>query len=94
VILPEVSAPTSIAFQVIRIPEPPQHAKVAAQEEVWKENLRFNLYVNATLKYSERKQHLTRTIKKTAHQRNTETAAFQKRYEENINDVTERRIFD
>jgi hypothetical protein len=37
--------------------------------------------------------HLTRTHKKTKHQRNTETAAFQKRYEEeNINDVTERLV--
>jgi hypothetical protein len=39
VILPEVSVPASIALQLIRILEPPQHVKVAAQEEVWKEVL-------------------------------------------------------
>jgi hypothetical protein len=34
--------------------------------------------------------------KKTTHQRNTETAALKKkeRYEENINDVTERMLLD
>jgi hypothetical protein len=40
------------------------------------------------------KGHLTRTIKKTKHQRNTETAAFKKRYEDNINDITEKMTFD
>jgi hypothetical protein len=40
------------------------------------------------------KGHLRRAIKKTTHQRNTETTAFKKRHEEgNTNDVTEGMIF-
>jgi hypothetical protein len=40
------------------------------------------------------KGHLIRTIKKRTYQRNRETAASKKIYEESINDVTERMIFD